>query len=146
MNTNHDAHIAPTAFSRPGKVLVVDDDAVTRLFVRAALAGKYRVLETVDGVKALSLLNEISDICCVITDDHMPNMTGHELVEVIRAMPLMRSTPIIMITARDANTVARQVKGHRIGATAFLNKPFTSRQLANMVDFVVGTVVQKQTA
>jgi two-component system chemotaxis response regulator CheY len=58
----------------------------------------------------------------VITDLHMPNLDGVQLIKQIRALPSYRFTPILMLTT-DASS-ARKAEGQAAGATGWIVKPF----------------------
>lgn len=85
--------------SEPPTVLYVEDEAPLRGLVEFWLedAG-YRVLLAADGVEALALVRaERPDL--VITDAMMPNLSGDELVDVMKGDPELRDIPIVMATA-----------------------------------------------
>jgi CheY-like chemotaxis protein len=85
--------------SEPPTVLYVEDEAALRALVEFWLedAG-YRVLLAADGIEALTLVRaERPDL--VITDAMMPNLSGDELVEVMKGDPELRDVPIVMATA-----------------------------------------------
>jgi two-component system chemotaxis response regulator CheY len=78
-------------------ILVVDDSAVMRRMLAAQLreAG-YEVTEAVDGRDALTKLSSAFDL--LITDHNMPHITGLRLIQIARALPQYKNTPIIMLT------------------------------------------------
>ena len=85
--------------STPRTVLYVEDEAPLRGLVEFWLedAG-YRVLLAADGAEGLALVRaERPDL--VITDAMMPNLSGDELVEIIKTDPELSGTPIVMATA-----------------------------------------------
>jgi len=115
--------------SRP-VVLVVDDDAecgATIEFALQAIPGIDVVLAA-SAERAREVLQEgprpsHADICAVITDLQLPNMTGLEMIGWIRTQTRFRDLPIIVISAAtDPSAPARAVQ---LGATAFFAKPFS---------------------
>ncbi|MBW1763827.1 MAG: response regulator, partial [Deltaproteobacteria bacterium] len=82
------------------KVLVVDDFATMRRIVKGALKqlGFLNIVEAEDGQIALDLLKK-EKIGLIVCDWNMPNMTGIELLKVVRADAVLKDTPFIMVTA-----------------------------------------------
>jgi diguanylate cyclase (GGDEF)-like protein len=105
------------------KVLVVDDSDMSRkhmanLFRRHL----FQVLEAVDGVDAIKVLLENSDIKLLITDYNMPKMDGFELVRNLRYK--YDKTDLIMIGVSGESSEALSAKFIKHGANDFLRKPF----------------------
>ena len=116
-------------------VLAADDSATMRQMISFCLkkAG-YQVQEAVDGVDALARLKtQQADL--VITDLHMPNLDGIQLIKQIRALPSYRFTPILMLTT-DASS-ARKAEGQAAGATGWIVKPFEPEQLLKVIKRVL---------
>lgn len=110
------------------RFLVVDDFSTMRSIVRNLLKelGFMNVQEAGDGVEALDKLRaELFDF--VVTDWNMPNMTGIELLQAIRADAKLRHLPVLMVTAearRENIIMAAQA-----GASGYVVKPFTAAKL-----------------
>ena len=62
----------------------------------------------------------------------MPKMDGYELARALRAEPRYRTTPIVMVTSKDARIDA--LRGHDAGADAYLTKPADPRKLVATLD------------
>ena len=106
----------------PGLVLLVEDSADMRLFMRGDLAERYRLIEAVDGQQGLTLARErLPDI--IVTDVMMPVMDGLELCQRLKRDELTRQIPIIILTARQAEE--DQIRGLETGASDYLTKPFS---------------------
>ncbi len=110
------------------KILVVDDFSTMRRIVRNLLKelGYTNVDEAEDGVVAMQRLKG-NNFQFVITDWNMPNMTGIELLKVIRADPSLKHLPVLMITAeaRKENII----EAAKSGASGYIVKPFTAGTL-----------------
>ena len=110
------------------KILVVDDFSTMRRIVRNLLKelGYTNVDEAEDGVVAMQRLRG-NNFQFVITDWNMPNMTGIELLRVIRADPSLNHLPVLMITAeaRKENII----EAAKSGASGYIVKPFTAGTL-----------------
>jgi len=102
-------------------VLYVEDEPALRGLVAFWLedAG-YRVLLAADGAEGLAVARaERPDL--VITDAMMPNLSGDELVEALRADPVLAGTPIVMATAAASPHRVARMLGR--GVHAVLGKP-----------------------
>jgi two-component system chemotaxis response regulator CheY len=112
-------------------VLVVDDSGVIRsIIVRALRAmGVKKITEAADGVPAWV---EFADrkIDLVITDWHMPCVSGLELTRTIRAEN--KEVPIVMLTIVD--TKAKIIEALEAGVSDYLCKPFERSELQAKLD------------
>src|SRR3954454_17615866 len=115
-----DPHVRP-------RVLVIDDDSVTRFVIREALRAEVDVLEASDGREGLrAFFSGRPDL--VLLDIVMPAMNGREVLSRIRELA---DTPVIMLTARDDSS---EVVLHlEEGADEYLIKPFRPPELAARV-------------
>lgn len=90
------------------KILVVDDDPLARgALKRALLDGGFEVVEAADGKEGLAAA-EKEKPNLIVADRQMPQMTGQELVEAVRATDWGKSLPIIMLTANDDTDAINQ--------------------------------------
>jgi len=121
------------------KFLVVDDFSTMRRIVRNLLKelGFHNVDEAEDGVEALNKLRA-GDYRFVISDWNMPNMTGLELLKLIRADAVLKSLPVLMVTAeaKKENIVAAA----QAGASGYVVKPFTSATLDEKLNKIFKTM------
>ena len=104
------------------KIVIVEDQAVSRTLLRAQLAGEGRVvLEAVDGFAALALL-EREPVDVIVSDILMPGMDGYRLCYEIRAQARFNAIPFIIYTA-NYTSAEDEKAGLELGADAFLRKP-----------------------
>jgi two-component system, cell cycle response regulator len=109
------------------QVLVVDDSAVYRKLVEHALESQpYSLLFAKSGLEALELFQKHAP-SIVITDWMMPDFSGLELCERIRAGAKRSYTYIIVVTAKSEKDSV--VKGLAAGADDYLTKPFDPEEL-----------------
>lgn len=102
-------------------ILLVEDSVLIRAMEKRILeSGGYEVITAVDGVDALNILKNRS-FAAVVTDIIMPNMDGLTLTERIRAMPIYKDLPIILVTSLASNEDKR--RGLDLGANAYIPKP-----------------------
>ena len=121
-----DPFVRHRARVRPLRILVADDQSANLLVMRRLLekAG-HRPQIVDDGNDVLNAL-EAQQFDVVITDLHMPGVSGIEIMKQTRFMEAGRPrTPFIVLTA-DATTEA-QLESERAGAYAFLTKPLVDR-------------------
>jgi two-component system, OmpR family, alkaline phosphatase synthesis response regulator PhoP len=117
------------------RVLVSEDEQDIRDVVRLKLEGAgFQVTAVEDGADALTrALNDPPDL--VLLDVMTPGMNGLEVCEALRGTPATASVPIIMLTAEaDERDVAA---GLLAGATAYVTKPFSLRELLAQVRTVL---------
>nr|WP_290222302.1 response regulator [Trichocoleus desertorum] len=110
--------------------LVVDDSAVMRDLIQAALSPKYQVLPVSNAVDALAAIYH-ENISILLLDVSMPEIDGLELCRTVRNLPQFHQLPIIMVTAKDS--FFDKVQGRLAGATEYLTKPFDTDQLLQVV-------------
>lgn len=111
------------ADTRPLKILVADDDPVSRKRVMHQV-GKlgHIVKECEDGLNTWSCVHSVEPPDMIILDWNMPGMTGVEVCQKIRRQKSLQYTYIIMLTARkDPQDI---VEGMESGADDFISKPF----------------------
>jgi signal transduction histidine kinase len=112
-------------------VLLVDDNADMREYVRSLLGGRFNVISASNGKQALEEVeHRLPDL--VLTDVMMPEMDGFALLSALRRSPATAVIPIIMLSAR-AGEEAR-IEGVEAGADDYLTKPFTARELIARVE------------
>lgn len=122
------------------KILIVDDSfSIRRILKNILLELGYKdVEEAEDGVVAMQKMNGI-DI--LLTDWNMPNMSGLELVQKVRAMPMFNNVPIIMITTEGGkNEIINAIKS---GVNNYIIKPFTKETVKEKVDQVLAKFNKK---
>ncbi len=107
------------------RVLVVDDDpAILRMFVRTFYAEGYEVVTAGDGAQALVRAEQdVPDL--IVVDVVMPAMDGLAVVRRLREKGVW--IPVLLVTARDA--IADRVAGLDAGADDYLVKPFAADEL-----------------
>lgn len=121
---------AATAMEHGRTVLVVDDSITTRTLEKSILEAQgYRVLLSVDGIDALSVLrSDEAMIDLIIADVEMPRMDGFGLLQAVKTDPRLATTPVILMTSRADPADVR--RGLDLGASAYITKQkFDQREL-----------------
>ena len=113
------------------RVLVVDDNADLRDYMRRILGqAGHEVQVAVDGAEALQVARTVlPDL--IVSDVMMPRLDGFGLLRELRSDPVLRETPVLLLSAR-AGEEAR-VGGLESGADDYLTKPFSARELVARV-------------
>ena len=121
----------PTDTEGMATVLIVDDNADIRAYLRSILQDRYQVNEAADGQQGLSLANEIvPDL--IVSDVMMPVMNGLEFCQRIKGGTATSHIPVILLTARALSK--HQIEGYESGADAYITKPFSAELLLALID------------
>jgi len=111
-----------------GKVLVVDDDAVSnRLVVWALATANLRARSTEDPVAGLQLLTQ-EPFDLILLDLELPSMHGFEFCERVRTLPAYAHTPVIYVTIHSE--FANRARGAMAGGNDLIAKPVLPMELA----------------
>ncbi|HEX6649165.1 MAG TPA: ATP-binding protein [Pyrinomonadaceae bacterium] len=122
----------PTPMGKPhARILLADDNADMRDYVRRLLSPKYDVETVADGETALGLAR-YRDFDLVLSDVMMPKLDGFSLLRALRGDDRTKTIPVILLSAR-AGEEAR-VEGMDAGADDYLIKPFSARELLARVE------------
>lgn len=125
------------------RVLIVDDELVPRGLESLALesTGRYYTIEARNGVDALTAMTGEKYDCAII-DLAMPDMSGDELVRMIRRDSENRDLPIVLVLP-EGTLPGSGTKDHP-GVTKVIAKPFDPWHLAQLVDSLTGAVSDPQ--
>lgn len=115
-------------------ILLADDDDLVRSVVRLTLENQdYEFLEAADGLEALELCRRHHPDLAIL-DWRMPGATGVEVIERLGAEDSTSHIPTILLTANG--NPSQIERGWRVGARAFLVKPFSPLELVRTVEEV----------
>ena len=118
------------------RILIVDDEPNIVISLEFLMRREgYETVVARDGEAALvALARTAPDL--VILDVMLPGMNGFDVCERIRADPRWRQTRILMLTAKGRETEI--AKGMRVGADAYVTKPFSTKDLVGQVHRLLG--------
>ena len=118
--------------NNPIKVLVIDDSNTIRrsaeIFLRQA---GFDVILADDGFDALAKISDHHPQV-IFVDIMMPRLDGYQTCALIKQNPLLKSTPVIMLSSKDG--VFDRARGRLAGSDRYLTKPFTKEGLINAVN------------
>lgn len=107
-------------------VLIVEDNAEVRQYVREQLAGQYQLLEAPNGRAGLErAIETIPDL--ILSDIMMPELDGVSLARRLKSDERTSHIPVILLTAKAEQE--EKIEGLETGADAYLTKPFDVREL-----------------
>jgi PAS domain S-box-containing protein len=131
---------APPAAPKPAKsdkvtVLVVDDESMVRRIAQASLEIRgYQVLLATNGLEAIQMVKAHPEIAVVLLDLTMPVMSGEEAIDlIVAARP---GVQVIVSTGYGQREAASRFSRKHVHG--FLHKPYTSRQLADKIEALLG--------
>jgi DNA-binding response OmpR family regulator len=115
-------------------VLIIEDNAELRAFIRQSIAGGWQVVEASNGGegirKALEILPDL-----IISDLMMPVKDGYEVCKTLRNESLTAHIPIILLSAKTS--IDARITGLRSGADDYLSKPFHTGELQARMENLV---------
>lgn len=115
----------------PTTILVVEDDELIRQVLAEILElNGFAVMQAADGLTGLELATQARP-AVIITDVSMPGINGFELVEHLRADPVLRSTRVIIVSALAERADVR--RGMECGADDYIPKPFKESEVVNAI-------------
>ena len=117
---------ALTFGDRAARILLADDNADMRAYVRQLLSPHWQVEAVADGATALARARDTRPDL-IISDVMMPELDGFALLRALRSQPSTREIPVMLLSARAGEEAT--IEGVEAGADDYLVKPFTARQL-----------------
>jgi two-component system chemotaxis response regulator CheY len=114
------------------QILVVDDSKVMRDMVVACLRGLEGAMfvQAASGLEAIERLS-LGHFDAVVLDLNMPDISGIEVLEFVRAQDRLKSLPIIVVTTRGDDDSRAQALA--AGASSYMTKPFTPEAIVAAV-------------
>ncbi len=120
-------------------ILVVDDSMSMRAIIKKVIGMSGfdvgEIAEAANGLEALAKLEDFwADV--VLSDIHMPEMDGVELLKKIKSNPMTEALPVIMITTESRDEVISEALG--IGAAGYIKKPFRPEDIKALLVNILG--------
>lgn len=119
-------------FSENKSILVIEDEELVRNSIVELLSLKgHKVVTAENGHKGLQVATEERPDL-ILSDIMMPDISGLEVLEMLKTMPETSTIPFIFLTAKAEKTDFR--RGMELGADDYLAKPFTKKELYNAIE------------
>jgi hypothetical protein len=116
-------------------LLVEDDDDHAKIIERSFRDSHHQIIldRVKDGVEALTYLRRSPNLVpdAVLLDLKLPKKDGHEVLQEIKEDPLLRSTPVIILTTSDAEI--DRIKAYEHYANSYLVKPLDRNAFTKMI-------------
>jgi two-component system alkaline phosphatase synthesis response regulator PhoP len=118
------------------KILISDDEENIRLLVGSMLGKDYVVIGASNGIEAVAIARrQQPDL--ILMDILMPKMDGYTACNKIKKDPVTRAIPVVMLSAVGYELNVKL--GQQIGASGYITKPFTPRDLLDAVVRFLGS-------
>jgi len=116
---------------KKGKILVVDDEVnITQILEFSIGAEGFEVISAQNGEEAIEKARrEQPDL--IILDIMMPKIDGYEACRILKANPLTKNIPVVLLTAKGRDIDKRL--GMEVGATDYIVKPFSPNKLVERI-------------
>src|SRR5688572_6635522 len=118
------------------RILIVDDSPSQLMGIRRIVEKLgHEALTAEDGAAGVEAAKrELPDL--ILMDVVMPNLNGFQATRSITREPTTKHIPIVLVTTKDQDT--DRVWGMRQGARAYITKPFSESELADMIQQMLG--------
>lgn len=118
------------AESESPTILIIDDNADIRTYVKSLLSKEYRVLDAADGAAGIRLaMKYVPDV--IVSDVMMPGMDGVECCRRLKSELQTCHIPVILLTACSLDE--QRIQGYDGGADSYISKPFNSQLLLSRI-------------
>jgi putative two-component system response regulator len=119
------------------RIVIAEDDPAIGSMLLKVLSQFYEVVVTSDGASALAAAAKQPKPDLLLLDVMMPGMDGHAVATAARALPGLKTIPIIFLTAKAGPTDV--IKGIQSGARHYITKPFKIDDLVQRVKRALGS-------
>jgi DNA-binding NarL/FixJ family response regulator len=117
------------------KILLVDDEPGVRLAVKEYLEDSEFTVEVAANAKEAWQILQKNNFDLVISDIMMPQVSGYEFLQQLRADNRFEAIPVIFLTARGMKS--DRIQGYKTGCDAYLSKPFDPDELIAIVQNIL---------
>jgi two-component system chemotaxis response regulator CheY len=121
-------------------ILIVDDSTTMRLIIKKILAQTHlpfgNILEAVNGKEGLEKM-KANPLDLVLADLHMPDMTGHQMIELMHKDPTLSKLPVVVVSTEGDKTILDSLT--EMGIKAVIRKPFMPEQLKATIEKILSS-------
>ena len=112
------------------KILVVDDDPYILMSLEFLMKKSgYEVMVARNGKEAMDLLKDLPEL--VILDIMMPDVDGYEICKHIKSDNNLKNAKVVFLSAKSSEADIK--KGMALGASLYITKPFSTRELTKQI-------------
>jgi CheY-like chemotaxis protein len=130
--------MTPNTTNNGDVILVIDDEEVVTSMLRALLTKEgYEVHTAGGGREAVDLALKVRPKL-IIMDILMPDLDGYQATELIKQNSSLKEIPVIFLTGRSPEEDGG--RAYATGATTFLRKPFSNKQIKNLIALTLQSV------
>ena len=123
------------------KIIMVDDDRTNLTVAKNTLINNYDIITVTSGKKLFGVLEKIKpDI--ILLDVEMPEMSGYEVIKILKKTVKTASIPVIFLTALI--NPESEIKGLSLGAVDYIYKPFSQELLLKRIEMNLLLEAQRQ--
>lgn len=112
-------------------LLIIDDDEAIHILTKSLLGKQYHLKHARNGQDAIDILSE-DQIDLILSDIHMPNLNGLELLESLRADKDKKHIPVLIMTSLP--TVEKEKKAYDLGASDFIPKSLFNKNPQKIIE------------
>lgn len=124
------------------KILVVDDSDLEREFLIEVLKSNgvsNEFLQAKSGEEAIAILGKnFKEICLILLDWQMPQMSGMEFMEGVVKVPAVKGIPIVMVTASGTDENRKKAQTVNPGLGGYVVKPYTPETMIGVIKGYIG--------
>ena len=121
--------------SEKQKILIVDDSEINRAMLKEILGDGYEYLEADDGIAAVEIMRQRTDIALLLLDLMMPGMDGFDVLRVMKCHAWLDEIPVIVISAaEDTGNIER---AYDLGVADYIRRPFERVMVIRRVENVL---------
>lgn len=132
--TDNESRVIDKIISGLPTMVIVDDDAEMRSYIREIFLHRFNIYETEDGMSAFALISkELPDI--VVSDVVMGKMDGIELCRKLKENSQLAHIPVILLTGSSSEK--SRLMGLECGAEDYVSKPFTKELIVARVQNIL---------
>ncbi|MCP9292823.1 response regulator [Gracilimonas sediminicola] len=115
------------------KVLVIDDDEPIHFMIKNLLKNEFTVLNAHNVQEAIDILSE-KDVNLILSDIHMPGISGLEFLESIRLDEKKKKIPVLIMT--NLPTIEKEQKAYDLGAADFIKKELLNNDRERVLEII----------
>lgn len=119
------------------KILVVDDDELSRGLLQQIFEDEYEIIAVSDGRRALLEIGmNRKDLAVILLDLIMPVLNGYQVLQVLNAEKITDQIPVILITSQDDTQT--ELSAYALGAASVIAKPYVAEVVKRSVNNIIG--------